>query len=73
MNDQEELVIMAELDDIEKKKKEEIKESIKNVVINNCKIVPNEVVLCETGVLPRTDSGKVQRQVCRKKFIQENL
>lgn len=73
MNDQEELVIMAELDDIEKKKKEEIKESIKNVVINNCKIVPNKVVLCETGVLPRTDSGKVQRQGCRKKFIRENL
>ncbi len=73
VNDQEELVIMAEMDDLEKNKKEEIKESIKNVVIKNCKIVPNEVVLCGTGVLPRTDSGKVQRQVCRKKFIQENL
>ena len=69
INNTEELTIMAELSDNATDVHEELVTMIKNIVATNCKIVPYDIVLYQEEALPRTGSGKIQRQSCKKLYL----
>lgn len=68
--DDEKLIVIAETnyptDD------QQLIESISNAVVSNCGIIPAEILLRPAGYLIRTNSGKVQRQACKRQYL-DNL
>ena len=68
--EEEELVVIAEILPELFGKGEVIKDKIKKQISVNCKIVVSNTLLSNVGELPRTDSGKVQRQACKKLYLQ---
>ncbi|MEW5785056.1 MAG: AMP-binding protein [Bacillota bacterium] len=51
----------------------EVRREIRNRVIDVCAIPPRDIMLVHPGTLPKTSSGKLQRSLCRKQYLQEQL
>jgi acyl-CoA synthetase (AMP-forming)/AMP-acid ligase II len=51
----------------------EIAEALKRAVATEHNVLPHAVVLLEPGALPRTDSGKPRRPLCRALFAEGRL
>ena len=66
---EEKLIIIIETDEADESEQNKIISMVRTEVAANCGIVPSEVLLRPCGYLTRTDSGKVQRQACRKQYI----
>ncbi|QSX06258.1 AMP-binding protein [Sedimentibacter sp. zth1] len=69
--EEEKLIVMVEVEDRFMEKGEEIKDKIRTMISLNCKIIPSDIVLKQVGALARTDSGKVQRQICKKMYLND--
>ncbi|MGW7367210.1 fatty acyl-AMP ligase [Streptomyces sp. NPDC054841] len=52
---------------------EVVRELIRQAVRDRNGLEPDEVVLVRRGVLPRTTSGKVQRRLCRTRYVEGEL
>ena len=69
----ERLAIVQEIEKIQQTADDEIANAIR-LVLAECMEVPVwSVVLVRTGGIPRTSSGKVQRQACRKAYLSGQL
>ena len=70
----ERLVAVCEVErDRNNKQWGDVIESIRSNVASEHEIPPDAVVLVRAGSVPKTSSGKVQRQACRKMFLEEKL
>ncbi|GEM_PF-2336091 len=65
----EDLIIIVETDENDESEMNNIINKVRTEVAANFGIVPSEVLIRKCGYLPRTDSGKVQRQVCKRQYI----
>jgi len=52
---------------------EQTKKSIRYRVISVCGIPPKEIVLVKQGTLPKTSSGKLQRNLCKEQYREKRL
>jgi hypothetical protein len=46
---------------------------VKNAVLEAVGATPDEVVLVGPGTVPKTSSGKIQRDLMRRRFLQNDL
>lgn len=71
----EKLVAVSEIDPpyTEESFREEIIAAIRNAVAQNCELSLYGIALLKRGAIPRTSSGKVQRHICRHKFLNQSL
>ncbi|HSW35914.1 MAG TPA: AMP-binding protein [Candidatus Limnocylindrales bacterium] len=46
---------------------------IRQQVIGVCGFPPRDIVLVQPGTLPKTSSGKLQRSLCRKQYLEKEL
>jgi fatty-acyl-CoA synthase len=51
----------------------EIRSDVHHRALEVCGIPPRDVVLVRPGTLPKTSSGKLQRQRCREQYLDETL
>ncbi|HED23793.1 MAG TPA: fatty acyl-AMP ligase [Firmicutes bacterium] len=51
----------------------EIRKKIRYRVLGACGIKAKEIVLVRPGTLPKTSSGKLQRSLCRKQYLENKL
>ena len=63
------LIIIVETDEEDETEQEDIINKVQIAVASKCGIVPSKILLKPRGYLIRTDSGKVQRQTCKKQYI----
>ncbi|MGS2807678.1 non-ribosomal peptide synthetase [Nocardia gipuzkoensis] len=47
--------------------------AVRSAVARDCQLQIYDVVLLRSGTLPRTTSGKVRRDVCRRRYLDDNL
>ncbi|NLA04840.1 MAG: fatty acyl-AMP ligase [Firmicutes bacterium] len=47
----------------------ELHRAIRRRVIEICEVPPRDIVLTGPGTLPKTSSGKLQRSLCRKRYL----
>jgi acyl-CoA synthetase (AMP-forming)/AMP-acid ligase II len=52
---------------------EQIIKNIRLAVTAEYALNPHEIVLIKPGTIPKTSSGKIQRNTCRTQFIEKNL
>lgn len=69
----EQLIIVAETREKNKAKRKLLTDEIRELVTTNLDIVPNEVVLVEPHIVPKTSSGKLQRAACKKMYLAGQL
>lgn len=69
---EERLVLVQEIDR-EDRNIEEIIEKIRQAVTEEHELQPYAIVLIKAGSLPKTSSGKIQRQQCRLMFLKGGL
>lgn len=50
-----------------------LRRAIRQRVIEICEIPPRDIVLTRPGTLPKTSSGKLQRGLCRKQYLNGEL
>jgi amino acid adenylation domain-containing protein len=70
---EERLVVVHEVERRRRASVEEIAEAIRRAVAAEHEVQVHEVVLIRTGSLPKTSSGKVQRGLCRKLYLDGEL
>jgi fatty-acyl-CoA synthase len=51
----------------------ELRRAIRRRVIEICEIPPRDIVLTIPGTLPKTSSGKLQRSLCRKQYLNKEI
>jgi fatty-acyl-CoA synthase len=66
----ESLVVVAETRD---EPVDQVRNDIAARVRDTVGVPPEEVVLVRSGTLPKTSSGKLQRGLCRERYLTENL
>lgn len=66
---EEQLVVAHEIEREAVGSEEEIVEAIRRAVTEEHEIRVDAVILLEPGQLPKTSSGKIQRQACRQAFL----
>ncbi len=70
---QERIVVMAELERAHRHaNEEEVKKAIRQAVAENHDLRVHAVLLIQTGTIPKTSSGKIQRQACGASFLAAN-
>jgi acyl-CoA synthetase (AMP-forming)/AMP-acid ligase II len=72
LDDREQLVVASELE-AGARDHAAIRAAIRKAVVETFDVVPHEVLLLETGTIPKTSSGKVQRHACRRGFAEQTL
>ncbi|HVG90143.1 MAG TPA: AMP-binding protein, partial [Alphaproteobacteria bacterium] len=70
---QEQLVIVQEVDHGCEEKAREAVDAICTALADQHEIQPHAVVLIQTGSIPKTSSGKIQRYACREQFLKRTL
>ncbi len=50
-----------------------LRRAIRQRVIEICEVPPRDIVLTKPGTLPKTSSGKLQRSLCRKQYLNEEI
>ena len=67
---EEKLVIVAELDRSQRRvPKDEIRNAIRKAVAEQHGLAVHDIVLPRLGSIPKTSSGKIQRQACRTNYL----
>ncbi len=66
----ESLVVVAETKELEL---EAVRDAIKSAVYGAVGLPPEAVVLVTPGTLPKTSSGKLQRSLCKSRYLEELL
>ncbi|MDY6826930.1 MAG: AMP-binding protein [Bacillota bacterium] len=51
----------------------EIRKKIRYRVLGVCGVKTKEIILVKPGTLPKTSSGKLQRSLCRKQYLENKL
>lgn len=69
----EQLVVVAETREQQKKKRAEMIALIKETISTNLDIVPDHVILVKPHIVPKTSSGKLQRSACKKMYLDGKL
>ncbi len=69
----EDLVLVCETTETEKEKHDEIKRSIREEVLAKLGIAPDDIMLVPKGTIPKTTSGKVQRILCKKIYLEDDF
>ncbi|HOL17852.1 MAG TPA: AMP-binding protein [Bacillota bacterium] len=64
------IVVVAE---VRTEKPLEVRRAIRRRVIDVCAVPPRDIVLVQPGTLPKTSSGKLQRSLCRKQYLNKEL
>jgi acyl-CoA synthetase (AMP-forming)/AMP-acid ligase II len=67
----EEIILMAETKITDAAGREELVRTVKRAVSERLEMTPDDVVLVPPRTLPKTTSGKVQRPVCRRIYLNE--
>jgi amino acid adenylation domain-containing protein len=70
---EERLVIALEVERRRRDGFEEVAEAVRRAVAEEHEVQVWEVVLLRAGTLPKTSSGKVQRGLCRRQYLAEDL
>lgn len=52
---------------------EEVKKAVRHQVVGVVGFPPRDIVLVQPGTLPKTSSGKLQRTLCRKQYLDQAL
>jgi fatty-acyl-CoA synthase len=52
---------------------EEVKKAVRQQVVGVVGFPPRDIVLVQPGTLPKTSSGKLQRTLCRKQYLDQEL
>lgn len=73
INSEEKLVIVQEVDGRRKFDPSEVILAIRKSVSENHELQAYASVLVKPGTIPKTSSGKIQRDACRKAFLSGNL
>ena len=69
-NNEEQLVCVVELrESIPKQEKDELIQIIKRKILMEHSLVVFDIRLCQPGSIPKTTSGKLQRQLCKQKYL----
>lgn len=69
----ERLVVVAETREKDKKEQAAIKEAVKASIIAALDIAPDEIVLVKPHTVPKTSSGKLQRNACKQLYMKGKL
>ncbi|HKR78758.1 MAG TPA: amino acid adenylation domain-containing protein [Nitrospira sp.] len=69
----ERLVIVHEIERLPNVDVEDVATALRVVVAERCDVPIWAVVLVRSGSIPRTSSGKIQRQACRKAYLGQSL
>jgi amino acid adenylation domain-containing protein/non-ribosomal peptide synthase protein (TIGR01720 family) len=67
---EERLAVVQEIDPRQSILFVRIVEEIRRAILGDHEIQPYAILLLKPGAVPRTSSGKVQRHLCRKKFLE---
>ncbi|MFL6293612.1 MAG: amino acid adenylation domain-containing protein, partial [Thermoanaerobaculia bacterium] len=70
---EERLVVVQEVERRRRGALEELAAAVRRAVAEEHEVQPYEVVLVRTGTVPKTSSGKVQRQACRAQYLAGEL
>ncbi|HVG10617.1 MAG TPA: AMP-binding protein, partial [Thermoanaerobaculia bacterium] len=70
---EERLVVACELEHRARSPYAAVVEAIRQAITEEHEIQPHEVVLLETGTIPKTSSGKIQRHACRARYLAGEL
>ncbi|HEV8580076.1 MAG TPA: non-ribosomal peptide synthase/polyketide synthase [Thermoanaerobaculia bacterium] len=70
---EERLVLVLEVERRRRKGFEEVAEAVRRAVAAEHEVQVFEVVLIRPGALPKTSSGKVQRSLCRRLYLADEL
>jgi acyl-CoA synthetase (AMP-forming)/AMP-acid ligase II/alpha-ketoglutarate-dependent taurine dioxygenase/acyl carrier protein len=74
LDGEERLIVVTEVErTVESEQLAEIISAIREAVAAEHGIPVHGVVILQWGSLPKTSSGKVQRQICRERFLNESL
>ncbi|MEE9492222.1 MAG: AMP-binding protein, partial [Gammaproteobacteria bacterium] len=73
INNQEQLIVVQELAYRKKPDLNEVLESIRQAIAETHELPVYQVLLIKPGTIPKTSSGKIQRQATRAKFLTEEL
>ncbi|MDF0674702.1 MAG: amino acid adenylation domain-containing protein [Nitrospira sp.] len=73
INDEEQLVVVQEVVGAPTVDLDHVASEISRAVTEHHEIQVHAVVLIKPGTLPKTSSGKVQRHLCRTKFLAQEL
>jgi fatty-acyl-CoA synthase len=69
----ESVVVVAEVRDDQVESLGAVRRAIHAKVIDVCGLPPRDVMCVQPGSLPKTSSGKLQRSLCRERYLQEEL
>ncbi len=72
MSGTEDLILLCETPLSDSTTKEELVRKVRAAIWENLRIVPDDVNLIPKGAIPKTSSGKIQRSLCRKMYIDLN-
>jgi acyl transferase domain-containing protein/acyl-CoA synthetase (AMP-forming)/AMP-acid ligase II/acyl carrier protein/short-subunit dehydrogenase involved in D-alanine esterification of teichoic acids len=50
-----------------------VSDAVRRAILAEHELAPSRIVLIKPSALPRTSSGKIQRQLCRRRFLDELL
>jgi 8-amino-7-oxononanoate synthase len=73
LQDQERLVVVAEVERKRSHQYEDVIQSISRDVTRDNELPPDAIVLVRFGSIPTTSSGKIQRHACRQEFLDGSL
>ncbi len=69
----EQLIVVAETREKNKEQRETIKDHIREAIATALDIVPDQIVLVAPRVVPKTSSGKLQRNACKILYMENRL
>ncbi|HEX5873154.1 MAG TPA: amino acid adenylation domain-containing protein, partial [Pyrinomonadaceae bacterium] len=73
VNGEERLVIVNEVEYREHPNLDDVIDKIRQAVFENHDLQPYAIVVVKSGRIPKTSSGKIQRHLCRAKFLEGTL
>ncbi|HEV7396496.1 MAG TPA: amino acid adenylation domain-containing protein, partial [Pyrinomonadaceae bacterium] len=73
LGDEERLVVVLEVEQYQQTDFDDVIATVQQAVAENHELQAHAVVLLKRGRIPKTSSGKVQRQLCRAKFMANSL
>ena len=69
----EQLMVVAETQEKNRKKRDEISRAIQKIISENLNIVPDQIILVAPRTVPKTSSGKLQRAACKSMYVEGKL
>lgn len=69
----EDLVIVCETLIKDKQELERLKKEIHNEIVSRLGVAPDDIDLVPKGTIPKTTSGKVQRLLCKRFYLEDDL